>query len=115
VATTATSLSAIDASLVPPDEEEDSLPTTTDMRQPDPPMTHTNGHVANGDSTVTNGATTNGVTTNGAAAGSSRRVARGGSVKAVMLPGTTLYEDSPIDREEFVRLVIQSLRDVGYM
>ncbi|KAG6335210.1 hypothetical protein ID866_3881 [Astraeus odoratus] len=37
------------------------------------------------------------------------------SITRVSLPGTTLYEDSFIDREEFVRLVIQSLRDVGYM
>jgi hypothetical protein len=37
------------------------------------------------------------------------------SVPKVLLPGTTLYDDSYVDREEFVRLVIQSLRDVGYM
>ena len=37
------------------------------------------------------------------------------SVARVNLPGTTLYEDSYVDREEFVRLVIQSLRDVGYV
>lgn len=37
------------------------------------------------------------------------------SVAKVSLPGTTLYDDSYVDREEFVRLVIQSLRDVGYM
>lgn len=37
------------------------------------------------------------------------------SVSRVSLPGTTLYDDSYVDREEFVRLVIQSLRDVGYM
>jgi WD repeat-containing protein 26 len=36
-------------------------------------------------------------------------------VAKVSLPGTTLYDDSYVDREEFVRLVIQSLRDVGYM
>ncbi|KAH9928530.1 WD40 repeat-like protein [Epithele typhae] len=36
-------------------------------------------------------------------------------VARVSLPGSTLYEDSHVDREEFVRLVIQSLRDVGYM
>jgi hypothetical protein len=39
----------------------------------------------------------------------------GKSVAKVLLPGTTLYDDSIVDREEFVRLVIQSLRDVGYM
>lgn len=37
------------------------------------------------------------------------------TVARVSLPGTTLYDDSYVDREEFVRLVIQSLRDVGYM
>jgi hypothetical protein len=37
------------------------------------------------------------------------------SIARVNLPGTTLYEDSYVDREEFVRLVIQSLRDVGYV
>ncbi|THH10834.1 hypothetical protein EW145_g1054 [Phellinidium pouzarii] len=37
------------------------------------------------------------------------------AVQRVNLPGTRLSEDSYIDREEFVRLVIQSLRDVGYM
>ncbi|RDX46846.1 WD40 repeat-like protein [Lentinus brumalis] len=37
------------------------------------------------------------------------------SVARVSLPGRTLYDDSYVDREEFVRLVIQSLRDVGYM
>jgi hypothetical protein len=36
-------------------------------------------------------------------------------IRRVSLPGTTLYDDSFIDREEFVRLVIQSLKDVGYM
>lgn len=37
------------------------------------------------------------------------------SISRVSLPGSTLYDDSYVDREEFVRLVIQSLRDVGYM
>ncbi|KAF9014052.1 WD40 repeat-like protein [Cyathus striatus] len=39
----------------------------------------------------------------------------GKAIAKVNLPGTTLYEDSFVDREEFVRLVIQSLRDVGYI
>ncbi|KAF8590071.1 WD40 repeat-like protein [Ramaria rubella] len=38
----------------------------------------------------------------------------GAPVARVHLPGTALYEGSHVDREEFVRLVIQSLRDVGY-
>ncbi|KAJ7632831.1 WD40 repeat-like protein [Roridomyces roridus] len=36
------------------------------------------------------------------------------AVARVSLPGSHLYDDSDVDREEFVRLVIQSLRDVGY-
>ena len=36
-------------------------------------------------------------------------------IQRVNLPGTRLYDDSCIDREEFIRLVIQSLKDVGYM
>jgi hypothetical protein len=36
------------------------------------------------------------------------------AIARITLPGTTLYPDSIIDREEFVRLVLQSLRDVGY-
>ncbi|KAF5373710.1 hypothetical protein D9758_000745 [Tetrapyrgos nigripes] len=36
------------------------------------------------------------------------------SITRVNLPGSSLYEDSNVDREEFVRLVLQSLRDVGY-
>jgi hypothetical protein len=37
------------------------------------------------------------------------------TVARVSLPGTRLYPDSYIDREEFIRLVVQSLRDVGYV
>lgn len=38
------------------------------------------------------------------------------AIGRVLLPGTTLYgDDTSVGREEFVRLVIQSLRDVGYM
>ncbi|KAF8226747.1 WD40 repeat-like protein [Tricholoma matsutake] len=42
-------------------------------------------------------------------------VKHGKAIAKVNLPGTTLYDDSYVDREEFVRLVIQSLRDVGYV
>jgi hypothetical protein len=59
---------------------------------------------------VSNGATTNGSPSmgNGIAKHSS-------PITRVSLPGTTLYDDTYVDREEFVRLVMQSLRDVGYM
>lgn len=74
----------------------------------------TNGH--NG-VTKTNGFS--GLYTNGHSKSSSpdrtdSRVAEK-SISRVSLPGSTLYDDSYVDREEFVRLVIQSLRDVGYM
>ncbi|KAI6022746.1 WD40 repeat-like protein [Pisolithus marmoratus] len=42
-------------------------------------------------------------------------VAKHSSIARVSLPGTTLYQDPYVNREEFVRLVIQSLRDVGYI
>jgi hypothetical protein len=73
---------------------------------------HSNGiNKENGYSApVPNGTTSNGSLTmgNGLAKHSS-------SITRVSLPGTTLYDDPYLDREEFVRLVIQSLRDVGYM
>ncbi|KAJ3989155.1 WD40 repeat-like protein [Lentinula detonsa] len=37
------------------------------------------------------------------------------ALSRVNLPGHLLYEDSNVDREEFVRLLLQSLRDVGYI
>ncbi|KAF8350519.1 WD40 repeat-like protein [Amanita rubescens] len=63
-----------------------------------------NGYVA-----ATNGSSSNGI-------GNGIHKTHGKSVMRVNLPGTMLYEDdeSFIDREEFVRLVIQSLREVGY-
>jgi hypothetical protein len=103
---TITSLSAIDASLLPSDEEERDTTLTANMRQPEALSDSnptSNGHVANGHS---NGSSTT------ASSSTSRRSA---TIKPVALPGTTLYDDSEINREEFVRLVIQSLRDVGYM
>lgn len=73
---------------------------------------HSNGiNKENGCSApVSNGTTSNGSLTmgNGLAKHSS-------SITRVSLPGTTLYDDPYLDREEFVRLVIQSLRDVGYI
>jgi hypothetical protein len=37
------------------------------------------------------------------------------AIGKVLLPGTGLYDDDALNREEFVRLVVQSLRDVGYI
>ncbi|KAF7295397.1 WD-domain-containing protein [Mycena indigotica] len=61
----------------------------------------------------TNGATSNGAQKSNGHSKQSSAAAR--SIARVALPGTSLYpDDSNVDREEFVRLVIQSLRDVGY-
>lgn len=71
------------------------------------------GHVA-----ASNGHTSFG--TNGSLGSSGCAVGNGvgkhgkAAIARVHLPGTTLYDDSYVDREEFIRLVIQSLRDVGY-
>ncbi|KAF8077731.1 WD40 repeat-like protein [Lyophyllum atratum] len=78
-------------------------------------LDHTNGHTnGNGFASSTNGfAATNG---NGASCTSGGTASKHGKAIAKLnLPGTTLYDDSYVDREEFVRLVIQSLRDVGYI
>jgi len=78
-------------------------------------LPHSNGH----SQATSNG---HGFSSNGLSNGSSG-VANGNGVvqkhgknpiARVDLPGTLLYEDSNVDREEFVRLVLQSLRDVGY-
>ncbi|KAI6099927.1 WD40 repeat-like protein [Pisolithus croceorrhizus] len=42
-------------------------------------------------------------------------ISKHSSIARVSLPGTTLYQDPYVNREEFVRLVIQSLKDVGYI
>jgi hypothetical protein len=68
-----------------------------------------NGHANGNRFSITNGSSGPGmVTGNGI-----HKPTKG--IRRVSLPGTTLYDDSHIDRQEFVRLVIQSLRDVGYM
>lgn len=62
--------------------------------------------------TVSNGAgPSNGHSTNGAKNG----VHTSSAPAKLSLLGDSLYQDSQIGREEFIRLVIQSLRDVGYM
>ncbi|KAF8136439.1 WD40 repeat-like protein [Boletus edulis] len=57
----------------------------------------------------------NGFKPNGSSPTSNGISKHSSSVARVSLPGTTLYDDPYVDREEFVRLVIQSLRDVGYI
>ena len=91
-------------SMRPPDREYDSNPTTPRIhhqtRSSSPsPSPKANGHLANG----------HGNPMNGSSKYSRSPVAR------VEFPGSTIYDDSYIDREEYIRLVIQSLRDIGYM
>lgn len=95
--------------------------TSTTMGLGDPgPSSSTNGYSSNTVSMNGNGVVCNGhVATNGTIAnGKSNGVHKlhRKSVMRVDLPGTMLYDDddSFVNREEFVRLVIQSLRDVGY-
>lgn len=91
---------------VSPDELPEAGPSSTPA--------HSNGHngIVKGNGFITPFTNGNGkapLTDGHRAEKQSQTVAR------VSLPGTTLYDDSYVDREEFVRLVIQSLRDVGYM
>ncbi|KAF9532157.1 WD40 repeat-like protein [Crepidotus variabilis] len=80
------------------------------------PSSLASGSVVDGPIAVTNGHTNGfGPMTNGSAVMGNGVQKRGKMITKVNLPGTTLYNDSMVDREEFVRLVIQSLRDVGYI
>ncbi|KAG6909629.1 hypothetical protein DXG01_016411 [Tephrocybe rancida] len=87
------------------DTDHHSLSASPDFTALAGPSTdHANGH-SNG---FTTKSATNG-TTNGVHPKNGKAIAR------VSLPGTNLYDNTPVDREEYVRLVIQSLRDVGYI
>ncbi|EIW84917.1 WD40 repeat-like protein [Coniophora puteana RWD-64-598 SS2] len=63
----------------------------------------------------TNGKSASQPLSNGSSAGLHNGAHSHPPVSRVKLPGSRLYEDLLIDREEYVRLVIQSLRDVGYI
>ncbi|KAH9981139.1 WD40 repeat-like protein [Lactifluus volemus] len=88
----------------PPESEYDSNHTSLGFHPQSsssslPPSPKANGHIANG----------HGSSINGSSKRSRSPIAR------VELPGATIYDDSYIDREEYIRLVIQSLRDIGYI
>jgi hypothetical protein len=90
-------------SMRPPESEYDSNRTSLAFHPQAsssslPPSPKANGHITNG----------YGSSINGSSKRSRSPVAR------VELPGATIYDDSYIDREEYIRLVIQSLRDIGY-
>jgi hypothetical protein len=91
-------------SMRPPEREYESNPTSPHIhprtRSPSlSPSPKANGHVANGHGSPMNGSSKHSKS----------------PVPRVELPGATIYDDSYIDREEYIRLVIQSLRDIGYM
>lgn len=108
--------SSLSTMRLPENDSESTLSVAlADLPAAGPSSTNnlSNGHnglvKGNGHSTFTNGnGKTGGV--DGLKAEKQRM-----SVSRVSLPGTTLYDDSYVDREEFIRLTIQSLRDVGYM
>ncbi|KAJ7582958.1 WD40 repeat-like protein [Mycena floridula] len=82
------------------------------------PGPSSNGHPLSptlGNGLVSNGIKSNGSTSVNGTMGNGVVAKHGKSpITRVSLPGTKLYDDSDVDREEFIRLVIQSLRDVGY-
>ena len=91
-------------SMRPPERDYDSNPTTPHIHRhsrssSSSPSPKANGHLTNGHGSPMNG--------------SSKRSKS--PVVRVEFPGSTIYDDSYIDREEYIRLVIQSLRDIGYM
>jgi hypothetical protein len=94
-----------------PDFSAHAGPSTLGLERLGPSNGHTNG---TGFILPTNGFTSS--ITNGSLGGHAGNgvVKHGKAIAKLNLPGTTLYDDSYVDREEFVRLVIQSLRDVGY-
>ncbi|KAF9792158.1 WD40 repeat-like protein [Thelephora terrestris] len=80
---------------------------------------NSNGH-SNGTGPTTNGFSnglTNGTGPSNSTPGSLKNgvIKHNKNVAHVSLPGRKLFSDSNVDREEFVRLVVQSLRDVGYI
>ncbi|KAJ7510144.1 WD40 repeat-like protein [Mycena galericulata] len=104
------------------DQAEDSAPLHDAVAGPSSlGLDHSNGHLnGNGFAAITNGAPIanavgNGVQKHNGHSKQSSAASHSLSVARVTLPGSSLYDDSDVDREEFVRLVIQSLRDVGYI
>ncbi|KAK2466746.1 hypothetical protein APHAL10511_001004 [Amanita phalloides] len=102
-------------SLLSPSPNYNSSPSPSSAVMDDPgyqinnPTTNGNVNSNNGFIASANGSTSNGI-------GNGIHKTHGKPVTRVNLPGTLLYDDddSSVDREEFVRLVIQSLREVGY-
>lgn len=91
---------------------------------PSTPIQGSNSFISNGHTNGTGPATngfSNGLTNGSGSSNSTFGPLTNGvnknnkSIVQVSLPGRKLFSDSNVDREEFVRLVVQSLRDVGYI
>ncbi|KAF7778551.1 hypothetical protein Agabi119p4_2896 [Agaricus bisporus var. burnettii] len=76
---------------------------------PGPSTDPMNGHSTNGNGVRSSPLALGNGTGNGLA-----KHGKAPAVSTIHLPGTRLYQDLFMDREEFIRLVVQSLRDVGY-
>ncbi|KAJ8078989.1 hypothetical protein PM082_013273 [Marasmius tenuissimus] len=125
------------------DDQSQEYPANSLLTSPDPSSsgsalrgTPLNDGSTNNAHNVSGSSSTNGVYSNGkshlgangfsvgsgVAGGSSNGVHKRGkspasAIARVSLPGDLLYEDADVgvNREEFVRLLLQGLRDVGYM
>jgi hypothetical protein len=118
-ASTSTSLSAIDRSLLPASEDSAADATVMKLSEKDDDST-ISLHPSPDDTPVAGPSSSNGHAKKASASGTNGSTepsfSRGQThIAKVALPGTALYDDSSVDREEYVRLVIQSLRDIGYM
>jgi WD repeat-containing protein 26 len=74
-----------------------------------------NGHVKGLSNGATNGSAANGSLSPRLESSTERLSKHSMTIARVNLPGTSLYPGSATNREEFVRLVIQTLKDVGYL
>jgi hypothetical protein len=74
-----------------------------------------NGHVKGLSNGSTNGSTANGSLSPRLETSTEGLSNHTMTVSRVNIPGTALYPGSTTNREEFVRLVIQTLKDVGYL
>lgn len=81
----------------------------------DPLVNVKNGHVKALSNGSTNGSLTNGSLSPRIETLAEPYARHAKAVARVFPPGTTLYPDSMTDREEFVRLLLQTLKDVGYL
>jgi len=74
-----------------------------------------NGHVKGLSNGSTNGSAANRSLSPRLESSTERSPNPSTTIARVTIPGTALYPGSSTNREEFVRLVIQTLKDVGYL